>query len=171
MRIILYTGKGGVGKTSVAAATAVKTANLGAGRWSSAPIPRTAGDSLDRKLSSEPLAIRENLVAQEIDTLHEVEEGWGGHPEISERPFRRQSVKTLQRRADHVSGMEDLLSLLRILKYYKEGDTTSLSSDCAPTGRRWRCSASRNSSNGGWKSSTPSRGKPSGYSGAVVDRS
>lgn len=78
MRIVLYTGKGGVGKTSIAAATAVKSAELGSKTLVvSTDSAHSLGDSLDMKLSNEPVEIKKNLWAQEIDAIHEVEEGWG----------------------------------------------------------------------------------------------
>lgn len=78
MRIILYTGKGGVGKTSIAASTAVQSANNGKKTLVvSTDRAHSLGDSLDIKLSPEPHEIRPNLWAQEIDTVHEVEKGWG----------------------------------------------------------------------------------------------
>lgn len=76
MRIILYTGKGGVGKTSVAAATALRSAENGRKTLIISTDPaHSLGDSLDMKLSNEPVQVRENLWAQEIDSIHEVEKG------------------------------------------------------------------------------------------------
>ena len=78
MRIILYTGKGGVGKTCIAAATAVKCARSGKKTIVlSTDAAHSLGDSLDLRLSPEPLEIEKNLWAQEIDPAHEVEKGWG----------------------------------------------------------------------------------------------
>ena len=78
MRIILYTGKGGVGKTSISAKnsnskceTRIKTLVM------STDPAHSLGDSFGIKLSSEPLEIRENLWAQEINTIYEMEKGWG----------------------------------------------------------------------------------------------
>ncbi|HEX3048498.1 MAG TPA: ArsA family ATPase, partial [Bacillota bacterium] len=94
MRIILYTGKGGVGKTSVAAATAVKSARDGRKTLVVSTDPaHSLGDSLDIKLSSEPVEIQANLWAQEIDTIHEVEKGWGQVQEYLTALF---TAKTIQ---------------------------------------------------------------------------
>jgi len=123
MRIILYIGKGGVGKTSIAAATAVKSAKQGRKTLVISTDPaHSLGDSFDQKLSNEPMAIRENLWAQEIDTIHEVEEGWGVIQKYFTDLFTSKAVKDITTEELTVfPGMEDLLSLLRILKYYKEG--------------------------------------------------
>ncbi len=136
MRIILYTGKGGVGKTSVAAATAVKIAKEGLKTLVVSTDPaHSLGDSLDIKLASEPLKIRENLWAQEIDSVHEVEKGWGKVQEYLTALFTSKAIKDITTEELTVfPGMEDLLSLLRILQYYKENTFDVIIIDCAPTG-------------------------------------
>jgi arsenite-transporting ATPase len=136
MRIILYTGKGGVGKTSVAAATAVKTAKQGLNTLVVSTDPaHSLGDSFDIKLSNEPQMIRKNLWAQEIDTIHEVEEGWSVIQKYFTDLFTAKAVKDITTEELTVfPGMEDLLSLLRILNYYKEGRFEVIIIDCAPTG-------------------------------------
>jgi len=136
MRIILYTGKGGVGKTSIAAATAVTSAEQGRKTLVVSTDPaHSLGDSFDIKLSNEPLEIRKNLWAQEIDSIHEVEEGWGKVQKYFTELFTAKAVKDITTQELTVfPGMEDLLSLLRILKYYKEGRFEVIIIDCAPTG-------------------------------------
>ncbi len=136
MRIILYTGKGGVGKTSIAAATAVKCAKEGKRTLVVSTDPaHSLGDSFDIKLQNEPVEIRKNLWAQEIDSIHEVEEGWGKIQEYLTSLFTAKSIKDITTQELTVfPGMEDLLSLIRILKYYKEGRFDIIIIDCAPTG-------------------------------------
>ncbi len=136
MRIILYTGKGGVGKTSVAAATAVKSAQRGLKTLVvSTDAAHSLGDSLDIKLSPEPIEIQKNLWAQEIDSIHEVEKGWGRVQEYLTALFTAKAVKDITTEELTVfPGMEDLLSLLRILHYYREKTFDVIVIDCAPTG-------------------------------------
>lgn len=136
MRIILYTGKGGVGKTSIAAATAVRSAERGKKTLVVSTDPaHSLGDSLDMKLSNEVAEIGKNLWAQEIDSIHEVEEGWGKIQKYLTDLFTAKAVKDITTQELTVfPGMEDLLSLLRILKYYKEGSFEVIIIDCAPTG-------------------------------------
>ena len=118
MRIILYTGKGGVGKTSIAAATAVMSARDGHKTLVvSTDAAHSLGDSLDIKLESEPVEIEKNLWAQEIDSIHEVEKGWGQVQKYLTTLFTSKTVKDITTEELTVfPGMEDLLSLLRIRK-------------------------------------------------------
>ena len=78
MRIILYLGKGGVGKTTVAAATAVRSAELGYKTLvASTDIAHSLADSLDTPLSDQPVEVAPNLWAQEIDARYSMDKYWG----------------------------------------------------------------------------------------------
>jgi len=136
MRIILYTGKGGTGKTSIAAATALESAKNGLKTLVvSTDAAHSLGDSLDVKLTNEPIEVSNNLWAQEIDAIHEVEEGWGKVQKYLTELFTSKAIKDITTEELTVfPGMEDLLSLLRIIKYYKEGRFDTIIIDCAPTG-------------------------------------
>ena len=78
MRIILYLGKGGVGKTTTAAASAIRSADLGYRTLVvSTDIAHSLADSLDVVLTGQPQEVSPNLFAQEINVLEEVREHWG----------------------------------------------------------------------------------------------
>ncbi|MDP4180994.1 MAG: ArsA family ATPase [Bacillota bacterium] len=136
MRIIVYTGKGGVGKTSIAAATALKSARRGLKTLIvSTDAAHSLGDSLDIDLTAEPVKIEENLWAQEIDTIHEIEKGWAKVQEYFTLLFTSKAVKDITTEELTVfPGMDELLSLIRILGHYKEGFYDLIVIDCAPTG-------------------------------------
>jgi len=77
MRIILYTGKGGVGKTSVAAATALRCAELGHRTIAlSTDAAHSLSDSFDTTLGPEPVEIAPNLWGQEVDVYYSIEKHW-----------------------------------------------------------------------------------------------
>ena len=77
MRILIYTGKGGVGKTSVAAATALRAARMGYRTMlMSTDAAHSVSDSLEVPLSGKITRVEENLDAMEVDMLHELETRW-----------------------------------------------------------------------------------------------
>ena len=78
MRILLYTGKGGVGKTSISAATAVRCAQLGYRTVVLSTDPaHSLGDSFDMRIGSEIKELAPNLWGQEIDLLYQIDRYWG----------------------------------------------------------------------------------------------
>lgn len=136
MRIILYTGKGGVGKTSMAAATACKIANEGKRVLiMSTDQAHSLGDSFDVKLSNNPTAITSNLEALEVDTFSENEIAWGQIRKYIEKLMLLKSEKNIESEELLVfPGFEDLLSLLKIKEIHDENKYDVLIVDCAPTG-------------------------------------
>ncbi len=136
MRIILYTGKGGVGKTSVAAATACKIA--GGGKKVlvvSTDMAHSLSDSFDIRLSNEPTEISANLYGMEIDSVLENEKSWGNIKGYIEKLMVLKSEKTIESEELLVfPGFDELMSLLRIKDIYDEGLYDVLIVDCAPTG-------------------------------------
>ena len=78
MRIILYTGKGGVGKTSIAAASALKLAEMGHKTLVfSSDIAHSLGDSFDMELTHDPKEIIANLWGQETNINQSMKAHWG----------------------------------------------------------------------------------------------
>ncbi|MBV6654960.1 MAG: AAA family ATPase [Mameliella sp.] len=74
MRIILFTGKGGVGKTTIAAATAIRAARSGTKTLILSTDPaHSLSDALDSPLSPEPQEVATNLFAQEVDVYYSCE--------------------------------------------------------------------------------------------------
>ena len=78
MRVILMTGKGGVGKTSVAAATGLRCAELGYKTLVLSTDPaHSLADSFDLELGHDPRLVRPHLWGAELDALMELEGNWG----------------------------------------------------------------------------------------------
>lgn len=136
MRIILYTGKGGVGKTSIAAATACKIANGGKKVLVvSTDQAHSLRDSFDIKLSNDPIEISNNLYAMEIDSFVENEKLWGNLKGYIEKLMLLKADKSIENEELLVfPGFEELLSLIKIKDIYDEGKYDVLIVDCAPTG-------------------------------------
>jgi arsenite-transporting ATPase len=139
-RTILYTGKGGVGKTSVAAATAVRCAAAGQRTLILSTDPaHSLSDSLQTELGSQPTPVMENLEAAEIDAQHELSRHWQGVQDWF-------GELLMQRGLDRISaaeltvppGVDELFSLLRLREHHAAGDWELIVIDCAPTGETMR---------------------------------
>jgi len=140
MRVIVYTGKGGVGKTSVAAATAVRLANQGYRTLiMSTDAAHSLADSLDLPLGAEPVQVSENLWGQEIDSLREAEKNWGSIQAWFSRMMTWAKFESISTEELLVfPGMEELFALLQIRRHYLSGEYDYLIVDCAPTGETLR---------------------------------
>lgn len=140
MRIILYLGKGGVGKTTVAAASALRSAQLGYRTLVvSTDIAHSLADSLDLPLRSEPVAVAENLDAQEINVLDEIRQHWGQMQGYVGNILRRQGMsKAVAEEMAVIPGMEEVVSLLHINRQAVEGHYDRVIVDAAPTGETIR---------------------------------
>lgn len=140
MRVILYTGKGGVGKTSLAAATAVASAKAGKRTIVvSTDAAHSLGDSFDLRLDSEPAEISKNLWAQEISTLSSAEKSWGKVQEYLSELLISQDIKDITVEELVVfPGMEELFSMLEIINHCRQGEYDVVIVDCAPTGETLR---------------------------------
>ena len=136
MRILIYTGKGGVGKTSIAAATAVRIAQEGKKVLiMSTDQAHSLGDSLCAELDTEARKIFPGLDAVEIDPAMESRRAWGTLQEYLRQLIAQKANGGIE--ADEVllfPGLEELCSLIRILEVYEEGLYDVLIVDCAPTG-------------------------------------
>jgi arsenite-transporting ATPase len=140
MRIILFSGKGGVGKTTLAAATGVRAASLGHRTLvMSTDAAHSLGDSLAMRIGPEPTRVAPNLEAMEIDVHHELEREFGPIRNFLTRFFKGQGLDEVV--ADEMAvlpGMEELFSLLRVAELAQAGHYDLLLVDCAPTGETLR---------------------------------
>lgn len=140
MRIIIYTGKGGVGKTSMAAATARDLAAEGKRTIVlSTDAAHSLSDSLDVELSSEPKKVEENLWAQEIDSLKETERRWGSVTNWFSEFMHWAKLDDIGTEELMIfPGFEELFSLLRVKEHVEGGQYDVIIIDCAPTGETLR---------------------------------
>src|SRR5580704_18441160 len=136
MRVILFTGKGGVGKTSVAAATAVQCAKAGYRTVIMSTDPaHSLGDSFDIELGPDLTPIIDNLWAHEVSSLHEMQRHWAKLHEYAAEVFATQGLDEVV--ADEVAnppGMDEIASLMWIKHYAQRAEHDLLIVDCAPTG-------------------------------------
>ena len=139
-RVILYTGKGGVGKTSIAAATALAASRRGLRTVVlSTDAAHSLGDSFDRELTPEPTLIAERLWAQECDVYFNMEKYWGTVQRWMESLLAWEGFdRTLVDEMVVLPGMDELASLLWILEHHRTGNYDLIVVDCAPTAETFR---------------------------------
>lgn len=139
-RTILYTGKGGVGKTSVAAATARRCAAAGLRTIVLSTDPaHSLSDALDAELGGEPTQVADRLHGQEVQAQEEMERHWEAVSDwlgelLAERGVDRISAEELT----VPPGMDELFSLLQVKRHHGSGDFDVVIVDCAPTGETLR---------------------------------
>lgn len=139
-RIILYTGKGGVGKTTVAAATALWCSQSGRRTLIMSTDPaHSLADAIETPLGAEPVKVKDHLWAQEINVLEEIKANWGVVAQYLSTLFSSRGLDDVV--ADEMAvlpGIEELCSLLQVEHQVKQGKFDCVIVDCAPTGETLR---------------------------------
>jgi arsenite/tail-anchored protein-transporting ATPase len=139
-RTILYTGKGGVGKTSVATATARRCAAQGARTIVLSTDPaHSLAESLETAVGGSPTDVGGGLFAQQIQAQDELERHWSGVQ-------RWLGAVLMERGVDRIAaeeltvppGGDELFSLLALKAHHESGDWDAIVVDCAPTGETLR---------------------------------
>jgi arsenite/tail-anchored protein-transporting ATPase len=140
MRIILFTGKGGVGKTTVASSTALRIAASGKKTLLMSTDPaHSVADAFGIDLSPDPTEVADNLWAEQIDPQVRLEENW--------RDIQQHAIAVLnwaglaEVEAEELSvipGLDELFSLADVKRHHDEGPYDALVVDCAPTGETLR---------------------------------
>ncbi len=139
-RTILYTGKGGVGKTSVAASTARSCADAGLRTLVISTDPaHSLAESLEVELSAEPQPAGDRLWGQEVKAQEEIERHWSGVQDWLGELFVERGVDRISAEELTVPpGMDELFSLLRLQAQHQSGEWDAIIVDCAPTGETLR---------------------------------
>jgi arsenite-transporting ATPase len=139
-RTILYTGKGGVGKTSVAAATARRCAAAGLRTLVLSTDPaHSLAESLETAVGSAPSPAGDSLWAQQVQAQEEMERNWSAVSEwmgelLVERGVNRITAEELT----VPPGLDELFSLLQLKRHHEAGEWDAVVVDCAPTGETLR---------------------------------
>ena len=140
MRIVLFTGKGGVGKTTIASATALRIAGSGKKTLLMSTDPaHSLADAFGTELGPHPVEVAPNLWAEQIDAQQRLEENW--------REIQQHAIAVLnwaglaEVEAEELSvipGLDELFSLADVKRHSQEGPYDALVVDCAPTGETLR---------------------------------
>lgn len=140
MRVLLLTGKGGVGKTSVAAATGLRCAELGYKTLVLSTDPaHSLADSFDMELGHDPRLVQPNLWGAELDALMELEGNWGAVKRYITDVLQARGLEGIE--AEELAilpGMDEIFSLVRMKRHHDEGEYDVLIIDSAPTGTALR---------------------------------
>jgi arsenite-transporting ATPase len=140
MRIILFTGKGGVGKTTIACATALRVAAAGRKTLIMSTDPaHSLADAFGVELGPDPVEVAPNLWAEQIDPQLRLQEHW--------REIQRHAVAVLEwtgigeieaEELSVIPGLDELFSIADVKRHHDEGPYDTLIVDCAPTGETLR---------------------------------
>jgi arsenite/tail-anchored protein-transporting ATPase len=140
MRILLFTGKGGVGKTTVACATALRIAASGKKTLLMSTDPaHSVADAFGLELGPEPTEVAPNLWAEQLDPQQRLEENW--------REIQQHAIAVLnwaglaEVEAEELSvipGLDELFALADVKRHHDEGPYDAVVVDCAPTGETLR---------------------------------
>lgn len=140
MSVLLFTGKGGVGKTTIAAMTAIKASNLGYRTLIiSADPAHSLSDSFQFQFGAEPTKVSEKLYGMEVNVEHELKKHWDVIKEYLLLLFRSQGIEdAIAEELAILPGFDEVASLLNLLEYYEKKKFDVIILDCAPTGETLR---------------------------------
>jgi len=139
-RILLFTGKGGVGKTTVSAATAARCADAGLRTLVLSTDPaHSLADALDHPLDDRPTPVAHLLWGQQLDARRRLEEQWGELRGYLARVLDWAGVNAIE--AEELTvlpGLEEVLSLTDLVQLADSAAWDVIVVDCAPTAETLR---------------------------------
>ena len=140
MRVVLFTGKGGVGKTTIAAATAVRAAAAGLRTLVMSTDPaHSLGDSFEVQIGSSPTLIADRLWGQQIDAQERLEDNWREIQDYVISLMNWAGTETIQ--AEELTvlpGLDEIFALVDVKTHVESGAYDALIVDCAPTAETLR---------------------------------
>ncbi|MGH0035842.1 MAG: ArsA family ATPase [Myxococcota bacterium] len=139
MRVLLHTGKGGVGKTTVALATALGAARHGHRVFVLSTDPaHSLGDALGRPVGPRPVEVAPGVVAREVGVLDELDRAWSEIQDWLRELLRDEADELVAEELLVFPGMEELVSLRGVREVEATGEFDVCVVDCAPTGATLR---------------------------------
>jgi arsenite/tail-anchored protein-transporting ATPase len=140
VRVMLFTGKGGVGKTTVAAATAVRAARSGKRTLVMSTDPaHSLADSFDVAIGSRPTAIIPNLWGTQIDAQERLEDNWREIQDYMVQLMNWAGTETIQaEELTVIPGLDEIFALIDVKTHVESGEYDVLVVDCAPTAETLR---------------------------------
>jgi len=140
MRVILFTGKGGVGKTTVAAATALRSARDGKRTLVMSTDPaHSLGDSFEVEIGSQPTPIADLLWAQQVDAQDRLEDNWREIQDYFIQLMNWAGTETIQaEELTVIPGLDEIFALIDVKTHVESGAYDMLVVDCAPTAETLR---------------------------------
>jgi arsenite/tail-anchored protein-transporting ATPase len=140
MRVILFTGKGGVGKTTVAAATALRSAREGKRTLVMSTDPaHSLGDSFEVEIDSQPTLIADHLWAQQVDAQERLEDNWREIQDYFIQLMNWAGTETIQaEELTVIPGLDEIFALIDVKTHVESGAYDMLVVDCAPTAETLR---------------------------------
>ncbi len=140
MRVVLFTGKGGVGKTTVAAATAVRAARSGLRTLVMSTDPaHSLADSFEVQIESQPTEVAERLWAQQVDAQERLEDNWREIQDYMVQLMNWAGTETIQaEELTVIPGLDEIFALIDVKTHVESGLYDVLVVDCAPTAETLR---------------------------------
>ena len=133
MRVILFTGKGGVGKTTIAASTAVRSAAAGQRTLIMSTDPaHSLADSFEVAIADTPTEIAERLWAQQIDAQARLEDNWREIQDYMIQVMNWAGTETIQaEELTVIPGLDEIFALIDVKTHVESGAYDMLVVDCA----------------------------------------
>jgi arsenite/tail-anchored protein-transporting ATPase len=140
VRVLLFTGKGGVGKTTIAAATALRAAQSGKRTLVMSTDPaHSLADSFEVQIGSRPTLITERLWAQQVDAQERLEDNWREIQDYFIQLMNWAGTETIQaEELTVIPGLDEIFALIDVKTHVESGAYDMLVVDCAPTAETLR---------------------------------